>query len=71
LEHFRVSAEAFKLTHIRLRATDYYLSLVGELFHKMRTADGTGAEWARLGNALGSLERRIAKNCSHHLAFLR
>lgn len=52
LEHFRVSAEPFNFAHIRLRTSDYYLSLVGELFDKMRTGDSTPADWARLGNAL-------------------
>lgn len=52
LEDFRVSTDAFNLAHIRVRASDYYLSLVGELFDTMRTGNSAPAEWARLGNAL-------------------
>ena len=52
LEHFRVSRDALDLAHIRNRAGDYYLSLVGDLFDCMRTDDADDKEWARLGNAL-------------------
>jgi superfamily II DNA/RNA helicase len=50
LERFSVGSAALDLRHIRDRAGDYYISLVGELFDQMRT-DATDAEWARLGNA--------------------
>ena len=53
LEHFRVSQAATDFTHIRTRADDYYISLVGELFDRMRDAYGDPTQWARLGNALG------------------
>lgn len=52
LEYFGVSPAAFDLGHIRSRGSDYYLALVGELFDRMRTDDGTAADWARLANAL-------------------
>ncbi len=52
LEHFGISAQAFDLAHIRVRASDYYMSLVGELFDNMREANSTPADWARIGNAL-------------------
>ena len=52
LEHFRVDAPTLDLAHIRSHASDYYLSLVGELFERMRAENGNAAEWARLGNAL-------------------
>jgi helicase len=52
LEHFRVSAPSLNLGFIRARSGDYYVSLVGELYERMRTGDGTATEWARLGNAL-------------------
>ena len=52
LEYFGVSAPTLDLAYIRARSSDYYLALVGELFERMRTGDGTSAEWARLGNAL-------------------
>jgi helicase len=52
LEHFGVSPAGLDLTHIRTRASDYYLSLVGDLFDRMRADDADGAEWTRLGDAL-------------------
>src|SRR6202050_2160555 len=39
------------LTFIRARADDYYTSLVGDLFDRMRENQAESAEWARLGNA--------------------
>lgn len=52
LEHFRVQQATTEFAHIRTRAEDYYLSLVGELFQKMREGYEDSASWARLGNAL-------------------
>lgn len=52
LEYFRVSQVSLNLAHIRVRADDYYLSLVGELFDRMREGYGDPTNWARLGNAL-------------------
>lgn len=55
LEHFRVQAQdERRLAHIRTRADDYYLALVGALFDELRgygTVPTTESEWARLGNA--------------------
>ena len=51
LEHFRVAQPPPSLEP-RGRADDYYLSLVGELFERMRTASPGGADWARVGDAL-------------------
>jgi ATP-dependent DNA helicase len=39
------------ITYIRDRADDYYTSLVGDLFDRMRENAAESAEWARLGNA--------------------
>lgn len=39
------------LTFIRARADDYYTSLVGDLFDRMRENSAESREWARLGNA--------------------
>lgn len=52
LEHFRVSQASVDLAHIRSRADDYYLSLVGELFERMREGYSDATQWAQLGNAL-------------------
>ena len=51
LEHFRVAQAVLDLAHVRSRADDYYLSLVGELFQCMQTESNTTTDWARLGNA--------------------
>jgi superfamily II DNA/RNA helicase len=55
LEHFRVQQSSLDLAHIRTRADDYYLALVGELFERMRTGSEDAAGWARLGNAFAQL----------------
>lgn len=53
LEHFRVRQQGLQYTHISNRADDYYLSLVGDLFERMRDLNGGDPnQWARLGNAL-------------------
>ena len=52
LEHFRVIQAGTDFAHIRSRADDYYLALVGELFDRMREGYGDATLWARLGNAL-------------------
>lgn len=52
LEHFRVNASTLNFGHIRVRSADYYVSLVGELYERMRSGDGAATDWARLGNAL-------------------
>lgn len=53
-EHFQVS-ETSDIANVRLRADDYYLALVGELFERMRQASADGPGWARVGNALAQL----------------
>lgn len=55
LEHFRVGQASIELAHIRGHADDYYLSLVGELFDRMRHDFEDGPGWARIGNALAQL----------------
>jgi hypothetical protein len=50
-EYFRVAQGVLQFEHIRSRAADYYLSLVGELFDRMRDGDADAGDWARLGNA--------------------
>jgi helicase len=50
IEHFQGDIP-LALTFIRERADDYYTSLVGDLFDRMRENSAESAEWARLGNA--------------------
>jgi helicase len=50
LEHFQ-AAIPLELTFIRERADDYYTSLVGDLFDRMRENSAESSQWARLGNA--------------------
>ena len=50
LEHFRVEVP-LDLAYIRERADDYYTSLVGDLFDRMRQNSAESSQWARLGNA--------------------
>lgn len=52
LEHFRVDQASTAFSHIRYRAADYYIALVGELFDRMREGYTDSTQWARLGNAL-------------------
>lgn len=40
------------------RREDFYISLVGELFDRMRDNAATSADWALLGNALGQFAAR-------------
>jgi helicase len=41
-----------QLDYLRTRGDDYYLSLVGELFRRIREPYEDPVEWSRLGNAL-------------------
>lgn len=52
IEQFRVPQLSIDLAHIHNRADDYYLSLAGELFTRMREGSEDADGWARLGNAL-------------------
>ena len=40
------------LGHLRSRGDDYYISLVGELFDKLRKPYDDSVDWSRLGNAI-------------------
>lgn len=51
IEHFRMPEVPLALTFIRDRADDYYTSLVGDLFDRMRENSAESREWANLGNA--------------------
>src|ERR1700749_4711474 len=52
IEQLRVPQFSFDLAYIRDRADDYYLSLAGELFTRMRRDSEDADNWARLGNAI-------------------
>lgn len=58
LEYFKVPDTPLALGYLRPRADDYYLSLVGELFDRMKAGYGDAAQWARLGNALAHFAAR-------------
>lgn len=51
IEHFQMPETPIALSFIRTRADDYYTSLVGDLFDRMRENSAESREWARLGNA--------------------
>jgi helicase len=51
MEHFRMGQVPLGMAYIRDRVDDYYTSLVGDLFDKMRENQPESPEWARLGNA--------------------
>ncbi len=51
MEHFRMPEVPIALAFIRARADDYYTSLVGDLFDRMRENSAESREWASLGNA--------------------
>jgi helicase len=51
LEHFQIREIPLEVGFLRTRSDDYYTSLVGELFDRMRENAPESLEWARLGNA--------------------
>jgi len=51
LGQFSVAALPIELAQISNRSTDYYISLVGELFDGLRSTTVSGDDWAQLGNA--------------------
>lgn len=51
MEHFRIGQIPAGIGYVRDRVDDYYTSLVGDLFDKMRENQPESPEWARLGNA--------------------
>ncbi len=51
MEHFHMPQVPLEMAYIRSRVDDYYTSLVGDLFDRMRENQAESAEWARLGNA--------------------
>src|SRR4051794_39748232 len=57
LDLFRGVQPSLDLSHIRGRADDYYIALVGALFEQLRTADSDQGDWAGLGNAFTQFTR--------------
>ncbi|MFZ1007508.1 MAG: DEAD/DEAH box helicase [Candidatus Sulfotelmatobacter sp.] len=51
MDHFRIAQVPLAMGFVRSRVDDYYISLVGDLFDRMRVNQAESAEWARLGNA--------------------
>ncbi|WP_262273955.1 DEAD/DEAH box helicase [Pseudomonas aeruginosa] len=51
LGQFSLAALPIELAQIGNRAADYYISLVGELFHGIHSTDTSSDDWAQLGNA--------------------
>lgn len=52
IQRFGFIQTPMELHYIRARRDDYYISLVGELFDRIRNPYEGSTEWARLGNAL-------------------
>ena len=51
LRYFGVAQVSIDYAHITTRISDYYISLVGELFERLADAEASSDSWARLGNA--------------------
>ncbi|MCL5734829.1 MAG: DEAD/DEAH box helicase [Actinobacteria bacterium] len=52
VERFGLSQPPLKLTYLRPRSDDYYISLVGELFDRLHEPFSDSVDWSRLGNAI-------------------
>lgn len=52
IDRFGLEATPTGLAYLRGREDDYYISLVGELFARLREPYEDPLEWSRLGNAL-------------------
>lgn len=55
LTYFGIDQIPVELAEINDRFDDYYLSLVGELFERLRTPYEDPNDWAKLGNALAQM----------------
>jgi helicase len=53
LDRFGVPEVPLSLGYQRTRKDDLYISVVGELFDRMRDHQAVPADWAQIGNALG------------------
>jgi helicase len=57
---FHIVQIPLSVAYIRDRVDDYYTSLVGDLFDRMRQNQGESPEWARLGNAFAQFAEDAA-----------
>lgn len=62
LTDMRVTQGTLEVDHVIARFDDYYISLVAELFRKMRNLDEPGDSWALLANALRQATRIARRN---------
>lgn len=58
IDHLAVKQVPIDYAHVRNRAGDYYISLVGDLFDRMRNDSVDAAAWAKIGNAFAQLAAR-------------
>lgn len=70
LDQLAVAQVPLELGPARTRVEDLYLSLVGELFERMRTGYEDQNDWARLGNALAQFAApdRVQENTQKGIA---
>lgn len=59
LAEMQVVQGALDIGYIQNRFDDYYISLVGELFRKLRNNDGEGESWAQLANAIAQTKQIV------------
>ncbi|WP_243435208.1 MULTISPECIES: DEAD/DEAH box helicase [unclassified Pseudomonas] len=59
LGQFSVAALPIELARIGSRLADYYISLVGELFDRVNSANTPSEDWAQLGNAFLQFSKEI------------
>lgn len=52
VERFGMRYTPMQLSYLRSRGDDYYISLVGELFHRLHEPYSDSVDWSRLGNAI-------------------
>jgi len=52
VERFGFTQTPLQLSYVRTRNDDYYISLVGELFERLRDEYEHATDWSRLGNAI-------------------
>jgi len=52
VERFGFSQPPLQLSYLRSRGDDYYISLIGELFDRLREPYADSVDWSRLGNAI-------------------
>jgi len=62
LTDMRVAQGALEVAHVSARFDDYYISLIAELFRKLRNRDEPGDSWALLANALRQVTRIAHQN---------